>query len=155
MLEKYALMAAMSLMLTIKSNPVVPGQASTFRTCSAVMITPTMDLSAGHCIKEGTTHVWGRTNTGKVYEMEFVYRDRLKDLILMRTKYRMADQKFAELGVSKPKVTEMVYTVSGADSMANTYSHGYVYNLVTAKWEHFIVDAAPSLPGRSGSGVFE
>ena len=146
----FLLISAVALTLHIKQVPT--DKPSFMGACSAVLIQEDLALSAAHCFGRNTKAAWAKDNEGKSYTVTYLYKDPLKDLILLRVKEKQGS--WAKLG-SMPAKTDEVFIVSNADDMDGTHTKGMVTNHIYMDFQHLIVHSAMILKGSSGSGLFD
>lgn len=124
-------------------------------TCTAVVISENMALSASHCVED--VPMIGKLTVvddkGKKYSAHLVLHDKKKDLAVFRIDHKF--KQWAALG-AMPAKGDKVYTYNSGEDIIGTYNEGIVCNIFKDKesGNNVLLTNVLILPGASGSGLF-
>jgi serine protease Do len=122
--------------------------------CTAVWISPTEAISAGHCIHNEKDKLFIKDDTGHSYIAYLEKVDHQLDLSLL--KINAPEHPYAHLG-HVVKRGDHIFVMTSGEDIANTYGEGVVANIFNdpENGTLSILHTAAILPGASGSGLFD
>ena len=148
----FLLISALSVTLhTKKPHPFFEGQ-SIMHACSGVFIQENKILTASHCV-EKASHLWIKTDDNKSYKATVIKLDEKKDLALLYI-HDIKHHNIAK-AVNDYKKSDLIFQVSNADDMHQTYGTGMIMNIILDNKVEQLVHSAVILGGSSGSGLFD
>ena len=122
--------------------------------CSAVYISPNEALTAAHCVADTTGNMWVRNSHNKAFRAHIIKKDKKNDLCLLLIEG--PSHPYVKLG-PPARIGDKIYVMGNDDRMPFTYGEGHVKNVLIDNDTNILtlVYAVTSLPGSSGSGVFD
>lgn len=142
-----------ALTLTVQVQLWTPKEGYSMATCTAVYISPTEALTAGHCVEDSTGHVWVKNHKKQSFTAHIKKVDVINDLCLLSME--SPKSPYAKLGEPADK-GDKIFIMSSEMDMPYTYGEGIVANIIrdidTDTLQ--LVHTAVILSGASGSGLF-
>ncbi len=147
-------LVSLTVHIQSKSKDMLGNDFIGLSTCSAVWITPTEALTAGHCMAESTGKVWVLDADNKSFSAVVEKLDKKNDLCLLKVK--APNHIYAELSKDFVVKGQHIYTMNTGNMFIGTYGEGIVSNIIKDPEADTIsiIHTAAILAGASGSGLF-